>query len=112
LPASTRRQIVYPLQATAGEDLTLSLLLDPVQDLSAWPLQLVVTDRSGNVLLTKTTPSQITVTDGPNGRANIAVTAQDTGTTLGPGFWNYRVSRTDAGDATFLVKGPLTLKSF
>lgn len=112
LPASARQTRVHHLRRAAGEDLTLNVLLDPLEDISTWGLVFEVLDATGALLVSKSSPAGgIAITDGPDGVAAVSLTGADTGATLGPGDWLYRVRRADPGLAAILVKGRLELTS-
>jgi hypothetical protein len=101
----------FNFTADAGDDLTLAVQVRPVRDLTSATLQCVFSDRTGAIKLTLTTSdvTQIQVIDGPGANANVYVSALNSGTTLGPGEWNYKVQRTD-GKMRTLVKGRMSLK--
>lgn len=79
------------------------------QDITGWQLQFVVHTYSSTVaLITKTTGSGITITDGPAGKLSVAIDAADTAS-LAPSTYIYHVERTDTGSDEVLSIGTFFL---
>lgn len=88
---------------TAGEDVTITVTMNPATSLSGWTLSFTTTEDQGSALITKTTSSGITVTDATNGIFTVTLAAADTSAL--PGSYGYRIRRTDSGQNTLLAYG-------
>lgn len=112
LPASHTMSQRKNFEADAGDDITLAVRVRPVRDITTWSLECVFTDRTGAVKLTllSSDSSAFLLISGPDGNANFILSTLNSGTTLGPGEWNYKVKRTDNTKNATLVRGRLSLK--
>ena len=100
-----------------GEDITLEVEVTttgisggPAVDITGWAISFSMKRRKGgDIVLSKTVGSGITITDGPNGRADIVLTDDDTNK-LVVGEYDYDVKRTDPGSEAVVTTGTLTIK--
>ena len=78
-------------------------------NITGWALNWVLTDKPGTTaLITKTTSSGITITNGAGGVYQVTIDAADQ-TTLAAGTYYYRSWRTTSGSEQALAFGPVTL---
>jgi ABC-type sulfate transport system permease subunit len=91
-------------------DNLLTVTMVPATTIAGWAITftLKVRDRSGAALITRTVGSGITITDAVNGVFTVLLTAANT--TLTPGVYSYDIRRTDAGSATTLTYGFITIR--
>ena len=94
-----------------GEDKTLRFTVyqadgETVQNITGWTLEWAVRRFLGSTdaLLTKTTGSGISITDGPNGICEVSLARTDTDT-LGRGGFYHALRRTNSGASTVLTFG-------
>lgn len=109
-PMSQRKN----LQADAGDDLTLAVQVRPVPPggIAGWTFQCLFWGPDGNVLLTllSSDTSAFALIDAAAADCNFYVSSQQSGTTLGPGTWNFKLLGFDAaGKQKTLTRGRLTL---
>lgn len=89
-----------------GEDIVVELIMDPVEDITGWTIEFTV---EGSPLTPKLIgPKVATVTDGPNGVSEVALTAAETDLT--PGHYKYDSFRVDAGSSQALAVGTFTVR--
>lgn len=101
-----------------GEDITLRLEVTttgvgggPAVDITGWAISFSMQRRTpGSIVLSKTVGSGITITDGPNGRADVVLSDDDTNALI-PGDYDYDLKRTDSDSEAVLTTGTLTIKS-
>lgn len=93
-----------------GEDITLTVTMSPVTNITGWTLQFMVKKQYGDATaqITKTVGSGITITDATNGVFTVAIARADT-SGLDPGVYVFDIQRTNAGNQTVLTIGNLTL---
>lgn len=76
----------------------------------SWMLKRRATDADASALITKTTGAgTVTITDGPNGVCQIAVTDENTAA-ITAGFYVHELKRTDVGSETPLCEGTVVLR--
>lgn len=93
-----------------GEDVTLTVTMSPVTNITGWTLQFTLRKQYGDTtaLITKTTGAGITITDAANGVFQVTLASADTvNQELRP--YVYDIQRTNAGNRTVLTIGNLTL---
>ena len=89
-----------------GQAKTVEFTLEtaPESSVAGWSVAFYLRSRSGAVLLTKTTGSGITCTDGDAGVWDVAIASADTDA-FSPGLANWSFWRTDDGSETPLAVG-------
>lgn len=98
-----------------GEDRTLRFTVvdanDAAVDISGYALEWVMREKpaSATADITKATGSGITITDGPNGLCEVAITDADTLALL-PGTYFHTLRRTDDDSETVLSFGDVILR--
>ena len=111
-----KRDITADDKFFRGEDKVLKVTIDdgatpPVaKDITTWTLAFTLRRSAGaeEVLITKTSASGITITNGPGGLCQVAISDTDTAS-LVPGKYAYDVKRMTADAEAILVYGTLTL---
>jgi len=93
-----------------GEDITLTVTMTPVTDITGWTLQFTVRKQYGDTtaLLAKTVGAGVTITDATNGVFTVALASAET-TGLDLRAYVYDIQRTNAGNRTVLTIGSVTL---
>ena len=92
-----------------GEDLTFTDTITGV-NITGWAISFKLEPLAGGTdLFTKTVGNGITLTTPVSGIMTIAIAAANT-SSLEPGRYRYEIARTDAGAATVLTYGYVTLK--
>jgi hypothetical protein len=92
---------------------TLNVTLSPVVDITGWALTFTIKldpGDAGTVLVTKTVGSGITITDGPNGKADVVIAEADGEKLLADHEYDYDLWRTDSGNKTPLTFGRIKLR--
>lgn len=96
--ASERKVLQFTVTDSAGAAVNIT----------GWTLEWVLSNEpGGTALLTKTTASGITITNGAGGVFTVTLAAADLA--LNPGVYYYRTWRTDSGAEQSLAFGALTV---
>jgi len=95
------------LTISRGEDVTLTLTMSPVVDVSSWTTTFVVkaSDGSGDALITV---AGVAAGDGSAGQVTFTLAAAATNIT--PGVYSYSIARTNTGSKAVLAKGKFTVE--
>lgn len=87
-----------------GEDVTITFVLDPVRDITAWSLTFTILDLPlGTTILSKTVGSGITLSAPTLGTCTITLSSSNTTQTAKGYVWEMK--RTDSGSVTILGLG-------
>lgn len=118
---TTTQAITYDDKFFTGKDASFNFTVldddgDPV-DISTYALRWIlvrypVVEAAASWLVSKTTVSGITITDGPAGECTVTVDDDNTTTLQGsnsPRYW-HQLERTDAGLEDLLSCGPVVLR--
>lgn len=98
-----------------GEDKVLSFTVVDVAgaavNITGWAIEWVLRERQGDrALIEKAVGSGVTISDGPGGVCQVAVTDTDTDTLAGGRYW-HALRRTDAGNEAVLSYGQVVLRA-
>lgn len=88
-----------------GEDVVLTFVMDPVEDVTGWTLLFTAKTKAGIEV-----EANAVVTDGPAGEFTVDLADTDI-ESLGVGRHNYDVWRTDAGSERVLAIGRFTVSA-
>jgi hypothetical protein len=95
------------LEMAVGEDITLSLSMSPVVDITAWTITFTVA-RDVNTPAPKLLTKSASIVSGPAGTFSVAMLAADT-VAIAPCVYHWDAWRTDSGSARRLGYGTFTL---
>lgn len=93
-----------------GDDVTLQFTVvnaaGGIVNITGWTLEFKIWNERGEEILSKTTGSGITIVDGPNGRADVALSAANTSLFAPtPLRYLHALRRTNAGAITVVAHG-------
>lgn len=92
-----------PISLFRGEDVIQPFVMSPVVDITGWVIEFTIRLPNGRRLV-----KTATVTDGPAGEFEVALSAEDTD--IPQGAYLYTTFRTDAGSERALAVGRFTVK--
>ena len=92
-----------PVEFVPNAKKTFKVTMSPATDIAGWTFILTIRQNGTSMFSTTT----VTVNDSDNGVFSISMTATQTGT-LGLGYFDYDIWRTNSTAETQLVIGPLT----